>query len=106
MGKPYRSELLHLARTYEEALALNVGPLAERLRALQSCPLLTVGSGGAQTTAHLFAELHQLRFGQLAKAETPLIARNYLETSRPIGVVLVSARGKNPDILGIARAAV
>jgi hydroxymethylpyrimidine pyrophosphatase-like HAD family hydrolase len=106
MGKPYQSELLRLTRTYREALALDVGPLAGRLRALENSSLLAIGSGGSQTTAHLLAELHQLRFGQLAKAETPLIARKSLETSLPIGVVLVSARGKNPDILGAARTAV
>src|SRR6266567_7318078 len=106
MGKPFQSELLRLTRTFEEALALDVCPLAERLRALENCPLLSVGSGGSQTTAHLLSELHQRRFGILAKAETPLIARNYLQTSRPLGVVLVSAGGKNPDILGVARAAV
>jgi hydroxymethylpyrimidine pyrophosphatase-like HAD family hydrolase/fructoselysine-6-P-deglycase FrlB-like protein len=106
MGKPYHSELLRLTRTFRESLALDVGLLAERLSTLSEFPLISVGSGGSQTTAHLLAELHQLRFGQLAKAETPLLVRNYLQTSRPIGVVLVSAGGRNPDILGIARAAV
>jgi hydroxymethylpyrimidine pyrophosphatase-like HAD family hydrolase/fructoselysine-6-P-deglycase FrlB-like protein len=106
MGRPYQSELLSLSTTYKEALELNLSLLTQRLRALGNDPLVAVGSGGSQTTAHLVAELHQLRFGQLAKAETPLVARDYLQASRVGGVVLVSAGGRNPDILGVARAAV
>jgi hydroxymethylpyrimidine pyrophosphatase-like HAD family hydrolase len=68
--------------------------------------LLAVGSGGSQSTAHLIADLHQNRFGQLAKADTPLIARSYLQKFKAAAIVLVSAGGKNPDILGVARAAV
>lgn len=68
--------------------------------------MLAVGSGGSQSTAYLIADLHQNYFGQLAKAETPLLARSHLDKSRSSAIVLVSARGKNPDILGVARAAV
>lgn len=106
MGRPYQSELLSLTTTYKEALGLNLNSLGQRLRTLRSGSLVAVGSGGSQTTAHLVAELHQLRFGQLAKAEMPLVARDYLRASRGDGVVLVSAGGKNRDILGVARAAV
>ncbi len=106
MGRPYQSELLHLASTYRWSLSLDTGSLAERLHTLAKCSLLAVGSGGSQSTAHLIADLHQNRFGQLAKADTPLIARSYLEKSKPASIVLVSAGGKNPDILGVARAAV
>jgi hydroxymethylpyrimidine pyrophosphatase-like HAD family hydrolase/fructoselysine-6-P-deglycase FrlB-like protein len=95
-----------LAHTYRWALSLDTRFLAERLQALEKCPLLTIGSGGSQTTAHLIADLHQSRFGQLAKADTPLLAGSYLQESKSSAIVLVSAQGKNPDILGIARAAV
>jgi fructoselysine-6-P-deglycase FrlB-like protein len=106
VGRPYKSELLHLASTYRWSLSLDTGSLAERLHALAKRSLLAVGSGGSQSTAHLIADLHQNRFGQLAKADTPLIARSYLQKSKPASIVLVSAGGKNPDILGVARAAV
>ncbi len=106
MGRPYQSELLRLASTYRQALDLDIAPLAEHFRSLRNCSLLAVGSGGSQTTAHLIAELHQVRFGQLAKAETPLLARSYLQRSQSSAIVLVSAAGRNPDILGVARAAV
>jgi hydroxymethylpyrimidine pyrophosphatase-like HAD family hydrolase/fructoselysine-6-P-deglycase FrlB-like protein len=73
---------------------------------LEKCSLLTVGSGGSQSTAHLIADLHEMRFGQLAKADTPLLARSYLQKSKYPAIVLVSAQGKNPDILGVAHVAV
>ncbi len=106
MGRPYESELLQLAATYSWALSLDVRPLAGRLKALEQSPLLAVGSGGSQSTAQLISDLHQLRFGQLAKADTPLIARSYLRESKSPAIVLVSAGGKNPDILGVAREAI
>jgi len=95
-----------LASTYRSSLSLDTVSLAERINALAKCSLLAVGSGGSQSTAHLIANLHENRFGQLAKAETPLIAHSYLQKSKPTAIVLVSAGGKNPDILGVARAAV
>lgn len=106
VGKPYQSELLHLESTYRWSLSLDTGSLAERLHALEKCSLLAVGSGGSQSTAHLIADLHQNRFGQLAKADTPLLASSYLQKSKALAIVLVSAQGKNPDIVGVARAAV
>lgn len=106
MGKPYQSELHHLASTFRWSLSLDTECLAERVRASAKCSLLAIGSGGSQSTAHLLAGLHQNRFGQLAKADTPLIAGTYLRKSQSAAVMLVSAGGKNPDILGVARAAV
>jgi fructoselysine-6-P-deglycase FrlB-like protein/hydroxymethylpyrimidine pyrophosphatase-like HAD family hydrolase len=106
VGKPYQSELLHLESTFRWSLSLDTDSLAERLRALGNYSLLAVGSGGSLSTAHLIADLHQNCFGQLAKAETPLLARAHLDKSRSCAVVLVSAQGRNPDILGLARAAV
>ena len=106
MGRPYQSELGRLASTYQWSLSLDTASLAEHVQALERCSLLAIGSGGSQSTAHLLADLHQDRFGQLARADTPLIAGSYLRKSQSAAVVLVSAGGKNPDILGVARAAV
>lgn len=106
MGRPYQSELLQLAATYRWALSLDTKPLEDRVNALDQTPLLVVGSGGSQSTAQLISDLHQRRFGQLSKADTPLIARSYLRRFTASAIVLVSAGGRNPDILGIAREAV
>jgi hypothetical protein len=54
----------------------------------------------------LISDLHQQRFGELSKADTPLVASNYLRKLKSCGILLVSAGGKNHDILGVARAAV
>src|SRR5260370_34552440 len=40
------------------------------------------------------------------KADPALTERSYLLTTKPAAIVLVSAGGKNPDILGVAHAAV
>src|SRR5579872_3355335 len=106
MGKPYQSELLQLAATYRWSLSRDTTPLADRLNALEHSSLLAVGSGGSQSTAHLISDLHQRRFGQLSKADTPLIARSYLHKLKSSVIALVSAGGNNPDILGVAHEAV
>src|SRR5690348_16962472 len=106
MGRPYQSELLRLQRTYRWTRSLDVRQLSDRLAALGGSSLLSIGSGGSQSTAQLIADLHQRRFGQLAKADTPLISLSYLHRSTASSIVLVSAAGKNPDILGIAREAI
>ena len=106
MGKPYESELAQLGETYRWSLSLDATPLAERIRAIASSPLLVVASGGSQTTAELITDLHHKRFGQLSKSETPLLAAGSIGQLKSGAILLVSARGQNPDILGIARLAV
>jgi len=106
MGRPYKSELVQLPTTYAWALSLNTDALEERIRSFASCPLIAIGSGGSQTTAVLVADLHQSKFGQVSKADTPLVARHYLKKLKSSVIVLVSGGGRNADILGVARAAV
>lgn len=106
MGRPYKSELAQLPTTYEWALSLNTDVLQERIRSCAESSLIAIGSGGSQTTAVLVADLHQSKFGQVSKADTPLIARNYMRTLKSSVIVLVSGGGRNSDILGVARAAV
>jgi hydroxymethylpyrimidine pyrophosphatase-like HAD family hydrolase/fructoselysine-6-P-deglycase FrlB-like protein len=106
MGKPYKSELEQLPRTYRWALTLDHAQLRKQIDALGSFPLVAIGSGGSQSTAVLVAELHQTAFGQVAKADTPIGAWSHLKNLRSSAILLVSAGGKNPDILGIAKAAV
>jgi hydroxymethylpyrimidine pyrophosphatase-like HAD family hydrolase len=106
LGKPYKSELQQLPRTYRWALSLEYGALKNRIDALASYPLIAIGSGGSQSTATLVADLHQTKFGQVAKADTPLSAWSYLKILKGSAIFMVSAGGKNPDILGIAKAVV
>lgn len=106
MGKPYKSELQHLPATYRWALSHDHGALKRQIDALAAYPLISIGSGGSQSTATLVADLHQSKFGQVAKADTPLSAWSYLKNLKSSAILLISAGGKNPDILGIAKAAV
>ncbi len=106
MGKPFKSELQKLSQTYEWALCLENTGLKRQINAAGSYPLVAIGSGGSQSTAVLISDLHQSTFGEVAKADTPVGAWNYLKDLRSSAILLVSAGGKNPDILGIARAAV
>jgi fructoselysine-6-P-deglycase FrlB-like protein len=106
MGKPYKSELQQLPHTYRWALSLEYASLKERIERLASYPLIAIGSGGSQSTATLVADLHQTKFGQVAKADTPLSARSYIKLLKHSAIFIVSAGGRNPDILGIAKAVV
>jgi hypothetical protein len=103
MGRPYKSELQRLPHTYRWALSLECASLKERIDGLASYPLIAIGSGGSQSTATLVADLHQTRFGQVARADTPLSARSYLKLLKRPAIFIVSAGGRNPDILGIAK---
>lgn len=93
-------------QTYSWALSLDCAALKNRIDALASYPLIAIGSGGAQSTAALVADLHQNTFGQVARADTPLGASTYLSALRSSAILMVSAGGKNPDILGVAQAVV
>ncbi len=100
VGKPYEGELEALSRTYEWALHAEVGPLESAVRRFSTTPLIVVGSGGSLTAAHFACYLHSLFTGQLARAMTP-----YELLSSPVhlgglGVLLLTAGGSNPDILG------
>lgn len=99
MGKPFRSELEQLPNTYEWARQFPITPLADALKRSRS-PLLAIGSGGSFTTAHLAAALHERQYGQPALPVTPLEAVRGHTDLREVAVLLLTAGGKNADILG------
>jgi fructoselysine-6-P-deglycase FrlB-like protein len=101
VGKPYRSELAALPETYSWARTFPVAPLAKALQTVCQTPLVCVGSGGSLTTAHFAALLHAESTGQLARAMTPLELTWSNTNLRELAVLLVSAGGSNPDILGV-----
>jgi fructoselysine-6-P-deglycase FrlB-like protein len=95
-----------LPATYDYALALDITALAKEVHGVAPFPIVAIDSGGSQSTAVLVADLHQNEFGQGSKADTPLIASDYLGKLKSSAVFLVSASGENADILGIGRIAV
>jgi hypothetical protein len=100
VGKPYRSEVAALPATYLWAHSFPVAQLAEGVQAVGQSPLICVGSGGSLTTAHLAALLHTESTGQLAKPMTPLEVACSDMGLRELAILLVSAGGSNPDIIG------
>ncbi len=99
MGKPYLQELEALAGTYEWARRQDARDLVQSLQPLLSYPLLAVGSGGSLSAAHLAAELHEPRTRNVAAVCTPLEYLNGSEARASAGVLLLSAGGRNPDVL-------
>lgn len=99
MGKPFRSELELLPSTFEWALRFPVDSLAASIQRSR-LPLLAIGSGGSFTTAHLAAALHNRQYGLPAIPSTPLEAARCDLDLRETAVLLLTAGGKNPDILG------
>jgi hypothetical protein len=69
-------------------------------------PLLAVGSGGSYTTAHLACGLHERHFRYPAAPVTPLELASTGIDLREAAILLLTAGGKNPDILAAADAAV
>lgn len=100
MGKPYRTELEALPLTFGWANSCSIDSLADFHLASRSTPLLCVGSGGSLSVAHLAARLHQERCGQLARAATPLDAVSCPLDWRGHSVLILTAGGGNPDVLG------
>ncbi len=105
VGKPFQSELAQLPQTYLWASEFSVESLAKAVRRSKA-PLLAVGSGGSFTTACLAAALHERHFGLPCVPMTPLeVVRSEIDL-RETAVLLLTAGGKNADILGAFHSAV
>jgi fructoselysine-6-P-deglycase FrlB-like protein/hydroxymethylpyrimidine pyrophosphatase-like HAD family hydrolase len=106
MSKKYLSELLQINSTYQWANQVNIDELVAFVSLSRNSPLISVGSGGSLTVAHLAALLHQ-NTGALAKAATPFdVSANLRSTLRSSNVIIASASGRNKDILSAFRIAV
>jgi fructoselysine-6-P-deglycase FrlB-like protein len=100
LGKPYDSEVDQLAQTYRWATKAPIDGFASALRACSSLPLVAIGSGGSFTTAEFATGLHREQTGFLASAQTPMEAVAASLDHRSLAVLLATAGGKNPDVLG------
>lgn len=100
MGRPFATELEGLQATYHWALREPVTELARALDTFRDIPLLAVGSGGSFTAAHFAADIHQQFTGKLSEALTPLQLVGSPARLRDMAVLLPTAAGKNPDVLG------
>lgn len=98
MATNYQRELDRIAETYRWALRTPVSDLLEAVSAFAGNPLVAVGSGGALTVATMGAMLHELT-GKVGSSTTPLLLRSKMQTLSACSVLLVTAGGRNPDIL-------
>lgn len=95
----YESELAKLSDTYATAIAADVSSLRDAIAECSEFSLIGCGSGGSFTAAMLLCNLHEAYTGRVSRPSTPLeiICNPTLASSSP--VFLISAEGKNPDIL-------
>lgn len=102
MGKTFTIELQKLGDTYNWARATPIDDLAAAIIRLKERHLLAVGSGGSLTVAHFMTKLHEEFTGKISRHLTPmdLISSNIC---RDTDIALITARGKNKDVLDVCR---
>ncbi len=106
VGRRYAVDLGFLSETFRWSMNADIEPLAQALSFASGSNLVAVGSGGSHTAAHFAASLHQRYTGKLSKPVTPLeFAADSLGASEP-AILILSATGRNPDILGAFRRAI
>jgi len=98
MGKPFSVQLQKLGTIYDWARATPIDDLTTAIINLKDHHLLASGSGGSLTVAHFMTKLHEEFTGKISKHLTPmeLISSNICHGAN---VALITARGKNKDIL-------
>jgi len=82
-----------------------IDQLCSFVNASHDLPLIAVGSGGSLTAAHMAVLLHQ-RTGMLSKAVSPLDFMALKKSSPGNSVLILSAGGRNLDILSAFRSVV
>lgn len=95
----YEAELDRLGATYELALNADIHRIKTAIAGASDFSIIGVGSGGSFTVASLLCNLHETYTGRVSRASTPLeiICNPTLASASP--VFLISAEGKNPDII-------
>ncbi len=105
MGKPYHAELDAIHATYSWATHQDVSRLQRYLSRWTGEYACFVGSGGSYSAAFAAAELREIAHGSPTRALTPMelsAKARFTPTSR---IMLLSAEGRNPDVLAAATCA-
>jgi fructoselysine-6-P-deglycase FrlB-like protein len=87
-------------------MSLPIENLVTALTATAHLPLCATGSGGSLTAAHLASELHQRLTGMLSKAATPLEVISSPPIRKEQCLLILSAGGRNSDIIAAFKATV
>lgn len=95
----YEGELSKLGATYDLALRADIQRVKTAIAGASEASIIGVGSGGSFTAASLLCNLHETYTGRVSRPSTPLeiICNPTLAAASP--VFLISAEGKNPDII-------
>jgi hydroxymethylpyrimidine pyrophosphatase-like HAD family hydrolase/fructoselysine-6-P-deglycase FrlB-like protein len=104
LGKPYSDELDGFARTFHWAGQQSVDQLRRFLSRWSGEHVAVVGSGGSYSAALVVALFRELVHHSPTSAVTPLEFDAMLRRLSPCALLL-SAEGKNRDVLGAAQAA-
>lgn len=98
MGKPFKKELALIPQTIQEINNIDKSEFIKAYQTMVTRPLVAIGSGGSTSACHFAEILHQKK-GCFAKAITPLEVQNSLDIYRKNNVLIISASGRNKDIL-------
>ena len=98
MKKRYEQELDKLSATYNWAFSAPIGQLCQFVLRSRNEPLISVGSGGSFAAAVLAAMLHEAT-GSVATSTTPFQLQYKKRILNTSSVLLLTASGKNQDIL-------
>jgi len=95
----YEAELEKLGASYGQALSADIERIKSAIAGASEASIISVGSGGSFTAASMLCNLHETYTGRVSRPSTPLeiICNPTLASASP--VFLISAEGKNPDIL-------
>jgi HAD superfamily hydrolase (TIGR01484 family) len=98
-GTFYDGELAELGNTFSAAMSAKIDLLKLAIASTAEASIIGVGSGGSFTVASLLCNLHESYTGRVSRPSTPLeiICNPTLAASSP--VFMISAEGKNPDII-------
>jgi HAD superfamily hydrolase (TIGR01484 family) len=106
LGKPYRSELNQLSETFDWARRQDLKAITKALDAASFGPILAIGSGGSMAAADYLTVIHTHLSGHLSTSQTPLEFLRSEARMDELSVWLLSAGGKNIDILRTIRRAI
>lgn len=97
MGKPFKSELLHIKDIIEWANTQDTTNLKLFFETENNLPLISIGSGGSFSACYYSSLLYESKY-QIAKAQTPFDFFSSKNVSSKSKVLFISASGKNNDI--------
>lgn len=103
MGKPISVEITAIPDTISWALNQDVKLFKRTVLGASDKGLIAIGSGGSFSAAAYIAQLHEFAFRRVSRPSTPLEYVTHQYDLPRCATALVSAEGKNKDILAAAK---